>query len=127
MDALEALRDATTRMIAENPLQVAIHRVEYADDGAGGRSPSQETDLPAFTGRLVPSRRQSDRSFQNEAGLRQESKWLLMTPWDADIKSGTSVTDTFTAKGILYKVTKVIPREYRGELFAIHAEVEEVK
>lgn len=124
MTTIEALRDATVRAIAENPIQVVIHRVEYQDDGAGGRI-KFEVDLPAFTGRLVPSRSRSF-GYQTEAGLVQLAPWVLLAPWDADLRAGSDVEDTFAAGGRRYRVVRVIPRAWRGEVYTLHAELEEV-
>jgi len=126
LSALKALRDATARSIQENPIEIAIHRVEYVDDGAGGRV-SQENDLPAFVGRLAPSG-QSHRhdQSQNEAGIIQTADWMLIAPWDADIRHGSNVEDTFTVEERKYRVMRVIPRKWKGNVYAIHALVEEV-
>lgn len=124
MKVLKALRDATTMSIQENPVEIAIHRVEFVDDGAGGRVP-QESDLPAFIGRLVPSR-QSYRHGQNEAGEMQTADWILIAPWNADIKSGSNVEDTFIVERREYRVMRVIPRMWQSEVYAINVLVEEV-
>lgn len=124
MTTIEALRDVTARMIAENPVQVVVHRVEYLDDGAGGRV-KLESDLPAFAGRLVPSR---SRAFgrQTEAGLAQLAPWVLLAPWDADLQSGSDVEDTFTVGSRCYRIIRVTRRAWQGEVYALHAELEEI-
>ncbi len=124
MTTIEALRDATTRAIAENPVQVAIRRVEYADDGAGGRVKA-EADVPVFAGRLVPSRFRG-LSRQNEAGTVQLAPWVLLAPWNADVRAGSDVQDTFEAGGKRYRIVRVIRRAWQGEVYALHAELEEV-
>jgi hypothetical protein len=125
LTTIQALRDIAIRLIAENPIQVSIHRVEYVDDGAGGRI-KQESDLPAFVGRVVPSRQGQGQNYQNEAGGLLVSDWLLIAPWDADLRAGSGITDSFATGSHTYRVTRVMPRGYHGELYAIHAILEEV-
>lgn len=125
MDAsLKALRDANARLIGEAPVVIAIHRLELQEGEAGGRS-KNEDDLPPFTGRLVPSRRHSQRN-QNEAGAQQKDGWTLIAPWNADLKHGTDVTDAFEAQGRKWRVNRVYTRCWKGHPYAVHAAVEEV-
>jgi len=121
VSTLQALRDAHARAIAENPVDIVIHRVEVVDDGAGGHS-KQETDLPPFVGRVVPSRTQLRMSV-TEAGQLQTFDWLLLAPHDADVRVG----DTFTAHGKVFRIKRVIDRRLAGEVFAVHAYAEEVE
>ncbi|HHY95088.1 MAG TPA: hypothetical protein GX513_08780, partial [Firmicutes bacterium] len=76
-------------------------------------------------GRLVPSR---SRTFgrQTEAGLVQLAPWLLLAPWDADVRAGSDVEDTFTVGGRRYRVVSMIRRAWLGEVYGLHAELEEV-
>jgi len=122
---LLALREATSRLIAENPVEITIHRIEYVDDGAGGRV-KQESDLPPFTGRLVPSRLSQVRISRNEAGGIQTSAWTLIAPWDADLRAGSDVVDMFTVDGQSFRVSRVVIRKYQGQITKIHAVLEEV-
>jgi len=121
VSTLKALRDAHARAIAEDPVEITIHRVELVDDGAGGHI-KQETDLPPFTGRVVPSRTQP-RVVVTEAGRFATYDWLLLAPHDADVRVG----DTFTADGRAFRVARVIDRRLGGEPFAVQAYLEEVK
>ena len=125
MNALQALMDATIRTINEHPAEITIHRLEYQNDDSGGRD-TQESDLAPFTARLVPSRQDRQIRLQDEAGKMQLSGWILIAPWDADIKHGSNVEDAFTAAGVKYRVLRVIPRKINGDTYAIHAVVEEV-
>lgn len=120
MSTIKALRDAHARAIAEDPVDIIIHRVELVDDGAGGYI-KEETDLSPFTGRLVPSRNRP-RENMNESGWYTVSAWLLLVPYDADVRAG----DTFTANGRSLHVKHVIERRLGGEVFAVQADVEEV-
>ena len=119
MTAINALRNAHARAIAENPVDIAIHKVTYVDDGAGGRI-KQSIDLPPFQGRLVPARNQ--QASVNEAGMLRVAGWLLLAPWDADLQ----VDDTFTTGGRSFRVVRVIRRARAGMVYAVQAEVEEV-
>lgn len=125
MNALQALRDATIRAIQEHPAEITIHRIEYQNDGSGGRD-TQESDLAPFTARLVPSRQDRQIRLQDEAGKMQLSGWILIAPWDADIRHDSNVEDTFIVAGINYRVLRVIPRKINGAIYAKHAVVEEV-
>lgn len=120
MNTLKALRDAHARAIAEDPVDIAIHRVEVVDDGAGGNL-RQETDLPPFVGRVVPSRTQP-RLNVTEAGQLRTFDWLLLAPHDADVKVG----DTFTVREQTFRVARVIERRLGGEVFAVQGYLEEV-
>ncbi|MEX0975041.1 MAG: hypothetical protein WD024_06835 [Bacillota bacterium] len=120
---LEDLRKSTEILIAENPVQVAVHRVQSVDNGAGGRTP-QPSDLPAFTGRLVASRRY--QRVQDEAAVARVAEFALLAPYNADLKDGSNVEDTFTAGGKAYRVTRVIPRKWDGQVYSVHALLEEV-
>jgi len=122
---LEALRDAHARAIAENPVEITVHRVAWSEDGEGGRSKT-ESDLPAFTGRLVPSRQQRFGPEQDEAGLALRRSKVLLAPHDADLRAGSEVEDTFTVGGTRYRVAWVTKRCCRGEIYAVQADVEEV-
>ena len=124
MNAIQSLRSGTARLISENHITVTIHRVEYKDDGVGGRY-KEEKDLPSFIGRLVPLRQQIQKR-QNEAGEIRVIDWMLVALWDANIRAGGDVEDTFIVKGKLYRIDKVIERNYKGEVYAIHITAEEM-
>lgn len=124
MTFLDQLRADHERLIAENPVAITIHRVEYVDDGAGGRV-KMEADLPAFTGRLMPSR-QNTVEASSEAGSVTTAAWILLSPWDADLRAGSDVEDTFTANGRRYRISRVIPRRWQGEVYGLQALLEEV-
>lgn len=124
MDTLNALRAANQKSIQENPVEIAIHRVLFLPDSAGGRQ-KQEEDLPLFQGRIVPSKQQTKKR-QDEAGEMQISAWMLIAPWDADIKAGSGVTDTFQVNGRSFRVVRVIPRKFIGRVYSVHAVLDEV-
>ncbi len=121
---LIALREATLRLIAENPAEITVHRVEYVDDGVGGRM-KREGYLPPFAGRLVPSR-QAIRTSRDESGGLQTSAWMLIAPWTTDLRAGSDVLDAFEVNGQKYQVARVTKRTYQGETIGFHASLEEV-
>ena len=119
--ALAAKRQATAWLIAENPNEIAITRREFVQNADGGRT-EQTTVLPAFQGRLVPTGRQAASMRWDEAGKMYLFNWTLVAPWTADVKLG----DTFAVRGRLYRVERITERRYRGEVYSIHAGLEEV-
>lgn len=123
MTTLDLMRQTHQALINENLVSVTVHRVEYLDDAAGGRY-KRESDLPAFIGRLVPG--QSRQVIDTEAGQVQEASMLLLAPWDADVRAGSDVQDTFTANGRSYRVRQVTPRRWQGEVYGVQAALEEV-
>lgn len=122
---MKDLRRANQQLIDENPLAVVIQREEFVQALDGGRVSRVQT-FPPFWGRLVPSKQQTGVS-QTESGEIQRSAWVLIAPWDADIRAGSGVTDTFQGYGRNFRVVRVIPRRYREQLYAIHASIEEMK
>lgn len=122
---IEVQRSATKMIIAENPVEITIVRKIYVNLPDGGREEQART-LPPFAGRIVPSKQQVSKS-RSEAGETQTSNWILISPWDTDIKSDSSVVDTFQAIGKTFRVTRVIPRRLRGLVCSTHAILEEVK
>ena len=127
MKTLGILRADTARLIAENPVEVCIHRVTWTDDGAGGRVRG-ESDPPPVTARLVASQRsaqQVGRSLR-ESGPMTVSAYALIATYDADLRYGSDIEDTFALDGKTYKVVRVIPRKWRGETYSLHAVLEEV-
>ena len=118
---LTAQRQATQRLIDENPVSIVIRREEFVQAATGGRV-AQSTTLPSFQGRIVPTKRQL-ATRQDEAGRLRLSHWTLIAPWSADIRAET---DTFTALGRNFRVTGVIQRRLAGEIYTVHASLEEV-
>lgn len=127
MTTLEALRAANTQAISEDPVEVAIHRVAFVDDGAGGRLKEEATPAP-FVGRVYTGqgRGGAPRILLAEAGGTRLAPLGLLAPWDADVRAGSNVEDTFEAAGRRYRVRQVIPRLWRGETYALHCVLEEV-
>lgn len=124
MTQLEVLRRDHLALIAEDPVSISIHRVAYRDNGRGGREVASETDLPAFTGRLVPV--SPGRRRQSEGELAQAAEMLLLAPYDADVRADSLTEDSFASGGRKHRVRSVRDRRWAGEVYARHAEVEVV-
>ena len=127
MTALEALRAANAQAIDEDPVEIAIHRVQFVDDGAGGRLKEESAPAP-FTGRVYTGQGRGTflRALLTEAGKATLAPFGLLAPWDADAQAGSDVEDTFEAAGRRYRVRQVTPRLWRGEVYALHCVLEEV-
>jgi hypothetical protein len=125
---LSILRADTARLIDENPVEITVHRVTWVSDGAGGRVKSFDSDLPPVTVRLVASQRsvQQVEQSQSESGLTTVSAHALIAPHDADLRYGSDVEDAFALGGKAYKVARVVPRKWRGQVYSVHAVLEEV-
>lgn len=126
MTDLEILRRDHAALISEAATTVAVHRVTYVDDGAGGRI-KQESEPSSFTGRLVPQG--ASRGAQvlfSEGGHAQLSGMVLLAPWDADLRAGSDVEDSFAANSRRYRVRRVTVRRLGADAYAVHAALEEV-
>ncbi len=121
---LRSRRDATRRLIAENPVQVAITQTVLVADGAGGRI-EQTRSLAPFAARLFSVRRVL-RQVQEEAGKRQAKEWLLLAPSDAVVRADSSSDSRFVVNGKTYMIKEVLPRSYCREIYAQHIILEEV-
>jgi hypothetical protein len=117
---LIARRLATERLIGENPVSIVIHREVTVPDLAGGNRLASST-TPPIHGRIVPTKRQMVMR-QDEAGIARFFAWTLIAPWAADLKVG----DTFFAQGQNFRVERVVWRSLAGEIYAVHAVLEEV-
>ena len=118
---LAAKRQATAWLIAENPAEIIVTRREFVQSADGGRT-EQVTVLSAFQGRLVPTGRQGASVRWDEAGKMHLFDWSLVAPWSADVEVG----DTFLANNRNFRVLRVVQRKYTGEVYSVHAELEEV-
>lgn len=118
---LTAMRQATQRLIDENPVSIVVRRQESIPDAAGG-STLMLSALTPFHGRIVPVGRRAASVRWDEAGKMHLFDWSLVAPWSADVEVG----DTFLADKRSFRVLRVIQREYTGEVYSIHADLEEV-
>jgi len=118
-------RKANQLLIEENSVVITIERTAFVQNASGGRD-EQVSVLPSFRGRIVPSKQQT-RKVQDEAGEMQTSAWVLIAPWNAEVRAGSGIIDTFQADGRNFQVMRVIPRRFANQIYAIHAVLEEVK
>lgn len=127
MKTLDILRQGTTRLINENPVQITVHRATWTSDGAGGRL-KIESDLASITARLIASQRTTRalESTQRESGLMTVAAYALIAPHDANLQHGSDVEDQFELGGKVFRVLRVIPRKWRGDTYSVHAVLEEV-
>lgn len=119
--SLDTLRKANLKTISENPSTITATRIRKRPDGYGGFIEDPPLQLPVFTGRCVPSRRQA-RKVTTEAGNLSEAPWILIAPHDADVLEG----DTFEAIGKRFRIGRVIPRRFMSQVFSYHADLEEL-
>ena len=117
-------RKANQQLIEENPVVITIKRTAFVQNASGGRD-EQVSVLPPFRGRIVPAKQQV-RKIADEAGIALTSAWLLIAPWNADIRASSETSDTFQTSGKEYRVTRVVPRKFAGLTYSIHAILEEV-
>lgn len=125
MNAVDVQRLANRRLIDENSVSITIRREELVSAPDGGRV-LQVSILPPFQARLVPSKVQK-RKIQDEGGELQTSAWILIAPWNANINAGSGITDTFQAFERNFRISQVTPRKFAGQVYAVHAAVEEMK
>ena len=118
---LTARRQATQRLIDENPVSIVVRRQESIPDAAGG-STLMLSALTPFHGRIVPVGRRAASVRWDEAGKMHLFDWTLIAPWDADVRLG----DTFSVRGQNFRVDRVVHSRFGGEIYAVHAMLEEV-
>lgn len=119
-----AKKAAHLALINENPVSIAIHRVERVDDGAGGYT-TVEADLPPFTGRLIAeSRARAQR--ETPAGIVELAAWTLLAPAEADVQGGAGLTDTFVVDGRPFEVVSARILAWKGVAWGKQAECVEI-
>lgn len=118
-------RKITLAEITRSPVTVVISRKIKTDNGKGGWSTTEQV-LPPQACRLhVVATRATDTS--TEGGQQERSQWGLLCAWDADIKHGTEVADTFTLPGRgTFKVLRVNPVLYLGQVVSKQVLLEEI-
>ena len=118
---LTAMRQATQRLIDENPVSIVVRRQESIPDAAGG-STLMLSALTPFHGRIVPTKRQSAALHRDEAGKIHLSNWTLLACWNVDVRVG----DICSTGDRNFRVDRVVQRRFGGEIYAVHAMLEEV-
>lgn len=118
-------RKATIALIVENPIAIVIRRKTYVLNAATGGREEQIIILPAFTGRIVPSKHQP-KKIAEESGVALTSAYILIAPWNANVRADSDILDSFNAGNKEYRIVRVIPRKYGELTYSIHAVLEEV-
>ncbi|NPV44808.1 MAG: head-tail adaptor protein [Firmicutes bacterium] len=117
---IKALREGHLRLINEAPVEVTIERPVRQEDGAGGFKKGEPQKIGPIKVRIVPKR--AGRSSNTEAGEASTDYWVIFAPYNADIRP----KDRLTYEDMELEITRVIKRWYRGEIYAVQCEAEEV-
>lgn len=123
---VEALRRAQQQVIAENPVEITITRIERVEQN-GGFDELQSTAGP-FTVRVF---QRNSGAFPQEvstlAGTKHvDTRWGLLADWQADIRAGANVKDEFEAFGYRFLVVSVYPQTVYGQVVGYQADLERV-
>lgn len=123
---VEALRRAQRQVIAENPVEITITRVEKVErDGAFEEI---EDTVGPFTVRVF--QRNSGAAPQEVSTLAGtklvDTRWGLIADHLADIRTGANVKDEFEALGCRFLVVAVYPQTAFGQVVGYQADLERV-
>jgi hypothetical protein len=119
--AIDALRQAHLKVINEAPVEVMLTRPVKEQDGAGGYIELVPEVIGPIKVRIVPDTRVVSARY-SEAGEVYKRHWLIFAPHNADIRR----KDRLEYEGAEMEITRVIKRWYRGEVYAVQCEAEEV-
>jgi len=117
---INALRQAHLRLIDESPVEITLKRPVREEDGAGGYIERDPEEIGPVRVRIVPQSTASARHV--EAGEVFKRQWLIFAPYDANIRR----KDRLAYEDTELEITRVIKRWYRGEVYAVQCEAEEV-
>lgn len=118
---IETLRKSHLQLIEEVPTEVMILRTTKDEDGAGGFIETGETEIGPIKVRITPITR-AIRNTYSEAGETTKEQWQIFAPYDADIRQ----KDRLEYEDKELEIIRVTKRWYRGEVYAIQCEAEEV-
>ena len=123
---VDALRRAQQQVIKENPVQVTIVRTEKIE--REGAFQEQTSTIGPLTVRVF--QRNSGATPQEVSTLagtkHVDTKWGLLTDWQADIRAGANVKDEFEAFGSRFLVVAVYPQISFGQVVGYQADLERV-
>lgn len=117
---IEALRQGHLRLIDEVPVEITLKRPVREEDGAGGYIEGEPEEIGPVKVRIVPQSTATARRV--EAGEVYTRRWLVFAPYDADIRR----KDRFEYESTELEIVRVIKRWYRGDVYAVQCEAEEV-
>lgn len=118
---IDALRQAHLRLIDEAPIEIMLTRPVKEEDGAGGYVELAPEVIGPIKVRIVPDTRAVSARY-SEAGEVFKRRWLILAPHDADVRR----KDRLEYEDAELEITRVIKRWYRGEVYAVQCEAEEV-
>ncbi len=126
MSRVEFARARRRAIIARNPTQIAVHRVEMPVKG-GGRDRVESYPGP-FTVRIYPLRPMTVQEPASLAGRQQQDRdWSLIADETADLRSGPWVTDEFDVAGLgHFRITDVHPQMVAGQVVGYAAVLEKI-
>lgn len=124
MNFVDKRRAHTKWNIDQNPTTITINRVEMPRVG-GGRGKVEST-LPPITVRItVASTKIGDQMHVSDPGIVKADPYFLIAEYNADIRAGADVSDTFeTADQGKFRVKTVYPQRYNGQIVGIQAGLE---
>jgi hypothetical protein len=123
---VEALRLAQRHVIAENPVEITIHRTEKIEkDGAFEEI---ENIVGPITVRVYQrSSGVAPQEISALAGTKYvDARWGLVADHKADIQAGANVKDEFEAFGLRFQVVAVYPQRAFGQVIGFQADLERV-
>jgi len=118
-------RRAIKDSINMNPTSITIQRVKY-EEHEGGRK-RVETEVGPFRV-LMYGRGPGSRKIEDEAGVRRETDWHMLTDHNADVRWGSNVEDTFEVPEIgKFKIIDGQEIRSQGKLAGYWIELERVE
>lgn len=117
---VQCRRDLTEKAISINPSQVQLTRKGKVSDGAGGWTENADILVPVQVFRIFIS--SGHKEVSQEGGTFQIKSWEMLCPWDANISKDDRFEDNYQK----YRVVKITPIRYLGELISYQCVVEEV-
>ncbi len=126
MTAVDALRAANARAIAENPVQITVRRTEKVD--MGGYFDEVTSQHGPFTVRIFQQGIRTPQTAATLAGTKQVDKgWGLLADYQADLRAGPNVKDEFDVPGLgHFLVVAVYPQVVQGQVVGYQVDLEKV-
>lgn len=124
MSLVTSIRNQQTNIIAQNPASIVITRTSKTDDGAGGRTTSDEV-LDSQDIRIYSKRTRT--LVVDDGGYHSIRITKGVAKYDADVlKKSATNKDVFTFGSKNYRIFDVIDRRVKGSIVSKELELEEV-